>query len=474
MNFSRRIIVKFKDSFPLPYLNDKETRAYLLKNYAIPWKELFKTFPGITIGKLFTSINPKEIVSLVELVQQLSTDYTAPKFLTYFAIDCSSKTNTYKLLKVLLQNENVEMAYIESEPASCPCIITGKNPLNKKQGYLDPAPKGVDARYGWTINGGCGEGKVQFIDIEYAWVLNHEDIKDANVKFLWGFKKEKREKSHGASVLGIILMQDNNFGGIGITHKIKNAQVVSIVSPSGKYAIHDAIMKAIHSLNFGDILLLEVQKNNDPIERLLRSPKRIYWPIELDQAIFSLIHFATKKGIIVIEPAGNGTGIRGYNLNKISDENGKKILDKTSKKKDFKDSGAIIVGAGSNKVTSLNKHGKRRSSNYGNRVDCYAWGSNVYTADDPSKKIYKPKPHRKARTPYIKFSATSCASAIIAGVAIAIQSMVEASGKHRLSPSEMRDILNNPLNGTQSVKNKIGVMPDLKRIINNVLPGLHA
>jgi hypothetical protein len=63
---------------------------------------------------------------------------------------------------------------------------------------------------------------------------------------------------------------------------------------------------------------------------------------------------------------------------------------------------------------------------------------------------------------------TSSASAIIAGAAIVVQSIVAASGKRRLSPAQMRDILSN--NGTAS--DRIGVMPDLKKIIDDVLPAL--
>src|SRR5262245_27259454 len=47
--------------------------------------------------------------------------------------------------------------------------------LEALQGYLDPAPLGIDARYAWTIPGGRGEN-VRLVDIEYSWNLDHSDL----------------------------------------------------------------------------------------------------------------------------------------------------------------------------------------------------------------------------------------------------------------------------------------------------------
>ena len=42
--------------------------------------------------------------------------------------------------------------------------------LQHLQGYLDPAPAGVDARHGWTIAGGRGDG-VKVVDVEGGLAL---------------------------------------------------------------------------------------------------------------------------------------------------------------------------------------------------------------------------------------------------------------------------------------------------------------
>jgi hypothetical protein len=245
-------------------------------------------------------------------------------------------------------------------------------------------------------------------------------------------------------------MQDNSMGGLGITPKVRS-RLVSQISPEGIYSIEDAILKAVSHLNFGDILLLEVQVFDPHLPG-------IYRPAEIEKAVFDAIVLAISSGIIVIEAAGNGNLVRGFDLGEFINNDGKAILNRESE--DFRDSGAILIGAASDSVTTSGTHGKTRSSNYGSRVDCYAWGNHVFTTDP-----FQTPPYRD------DFSGTSSASAIIAGAAIAIQSIVEASGKPRLSPGEMRDILSNPSNGTGS-RNKIGIMPDLKTIIDHAIPTL--
>jgi len=140
----------------------------------------------------------------------------------------------------------------------------------------------------------------------------------------------------------------------------------------------------------------------------------------------------------------------------------KKILNRNSP--DFKDSGAIMVGASSSNVP----HQKIDYSNCGNRIDCYAWGEDVVTAG------YFPWSSGYATNTYTdKFNGTSSATAIVAGIAIAVQSIIEANHCTRLSPKQMRDILSSDLCGTRSangrLKDKIGVMPDLKKIIDKGL-----
>lgn len=49
------------------------------------------------------------------------------------------------------------------------------DPRRGNQGYLNAAPQGIDAPYGWQWQGGDGAG-VTIIDIEQGWNFDHEDL----------------------------------------------------------------------------------------------------------------------------------------------------------------------------------------------------------------------------------------------------------------------------------------------------------
>jgi hypothetical protein len=208
--------------------------------------------------------------------------------------------------------------------------------------------------------------------------------------------------------------------------------------------IPDAINAAIANLSFGDILLLTIQRYHS-------ADNRVGLPIELHNGVFEAIKQATDLGIIVIESAGNGDFEfkSGIDLDRL-DWKGKKVLNRLSP--DFMDSGAILVGAGTYTVP----HKKISYSNYGNRIDCYAWGEKVLGTNDHAVNNDT-------------FCGTSSAAAIIAGAAISIQSICEANLGYRLSPIQMREIFRNKNYGTPTANgidiDKIGVMPDLKKII---------
>jgi hypothetical protein len=124
-----------------------------------------------------------------------------------------------------------------------------------------------------------------------------------------------------------------------------------------------------------------------------------------------------------------------------------------------------MVGASSSKPPFV----RIKRSNFGSRIDCFAWGEDVRTTGNfPGSSN-----GMKNRSTH-SFCGTSSAAAIIAGVAVAVQSIVEANYHCRLSPIQMRAILGDERYATPSAKgmlqDKMGVMPDLKKIIDYALP----
>ena len=459
-----RIVLKFHDHIQMPYEGDKQVNDYFLEHHVVSWPQMLRDFPGIRISRLFTTLEPAKIFELVNEAKNRNSFYKPPNFLTYYAIDLPEKFDREKLLNEIWKDQNIEYAYGECGPTDPPTVDASDDRSSQWQGYLKAAPLGIDAMYAWNKPGGDGNGNVGFIDIEQGWNLDHVDLPDPPIGIISGENFDYF--SHGTGVLGIILAQDNDSGCVGITPNINKGKtgvisqarptigprnrIIHVTADQGKlvYNTSDAITDAIHHLEFGDVILLESQIFLD------RGPSAsFFYPSEVESAIFNVIKLATSLGIIVIEPAGNGPG---RNLDLFQDDSSKFVLDINSG--DFKDSGAIMVGSSGSAVP----HAREATSNFGNRIDCYAWGENIKTTGRDTAS--------HSRTGYnSNFSGTSGASAIIAGLVIAIQSMREAAGKPRYSPGEMREILRNRSNGTdsESAADIIKVMPDLKKIFDN-------
>jgi len=418
-------------------------------------RQLQERIPGIRIRSLFTSLTFAEIDDLVNKAKTLDTNYEPPDFSGYYVIECPMEINSQTLLENLLANQNVELAYVIIDSTPPEFTNAAHRVLDILQGYLGPAPVGVDAQYAWKMKGGNGQGNVKFIDIEQGWLLNHESL-CVNTLPCTGLNYAFQD--HGAAVLGIAMMKKNKNGARGITPDAKG-YVISQWRPDGYLNNADAIMAALSHANYGDIILLQAQV------RGLSAGKRL-WPVEVHPANFDVIRLATALGVTVIEPAANGSIY--FNLCSDLDQflsDGKRVLNRSDS--DFKDSGAIMVAGASATVP----HVRIYNSNYGSRIDCHAWGENVYTAGN------FPNSSNGAINFYTKeFCGTSSAAAIIAGVAISLQSIMETNYNLRLGPTEMRKILGSELYGTASQNghaiDKIGVMPDLKKIIDKALPDI--
>ncbi|MEM9484610.1 MAG: S8 family peptidase [Cyanobacteria bacterium P01_F01_bin.116] len=428
--YPSRVIVKFHDEIDLPYEDGIE--IYIKSQQIGPWDNLVKQYPGISFKRLYPNVEATRIRSLMRQAEATDPSYHAPNFCCYFVIDCSSDIAPDSLCKSLSGWRYIEAAYVDM-PGGEPIVMPDDDPRSGNQGYLNPSPEGIDARFGWTCPGGDGTG-LQLIDLERGWTLNHEDLTDQGAALLHGNIRDG-SRAHGTSVLGEVSAVDNAIGCIGIAPNVDAVNVVSYWN-SNRPA---AIMAAIANLDYGDVLLLEAQ---------LTSPALL--PIEWLDAEFNAIRLATALGIVVIEAAGNGS----VDLDTFATATGDTILNRNAP--EFRDSGAIMVGAASSTVP----HSRLGFSNYGSRIDCYAWGENVDTCQSNpggATTLYRGD-----------FNGTSSASPIVTGAALQLQGIAAANLGHRFNPQQVRTILSDPATGTPSAmpdSDRIGVMPNLKAII---------
>ncbi|SFN40027.1 Abnormal spindle-like microcephaly-assoc'd, ASPM-SPD-2-Hydin [Nitrosospira briensis] len=371
---------------------------------------------------------------------------------SYWKLDvrhCPEKSE--EIVKRFSALDEVEVAYRELE-ATDPAVNPADDPYNANQNYQDAAPVGIDARWAWTQPNGEGAG-VGFVDLEQGWFLNHEDFASKLPALLYGDNRDGIDGyvgNHGTAVLGEVIADDNTVGVVGIAPSVSSVNVTShwdtASSSSGNVA--DAIAGALPTLQVGDVLLLEIQKG------LL--------PTETDVADLDAIRLAVALGIVVVEAAGNGS----FDLDSYTDGAGKFVLSRGSA--DFMESGAIMVGA----ALSPLPHNRAGFSNFGSRVDCYGWGENVVTAGYGD---LDGGGGDNTRTYTSTFNGTSSASPIISGAALIVQGIYRANTGEPLSPLEMRALLSDRATGTAQgggVPGNIGVMPDLRLIIETILPRL--
>lgn len=436
--FRPRVVVKFADWVVVPYVDGAE--KHIGVRYGLgPWAQIVEEYGPLTLTRVYTSLPAERIQKLVEDAAQRDDTYKRPNLLTWFTVDCPDALKAEELARRLQAWDVVEKAFPDA-PAADPVVAPADDVRFPNQGYLDPAPDGIDAQFAWTQTGGDGAGQ-SVIDLEQGWTLNHEDLNAHGATLLFGTLVDG-SRPHGTAVLGEICAADNALGCVGITPNIAG---VDVVSHSGSTAnVPDAILAAAAALEFGNVLLLEVQTV---------PPDPFGAPVEIRDDVFEAIRLASALGIIVVEAGGNGAN----NLDAITNGAGLQVLNPGSA--DFRDSGAIIVGAASSTVP----HTRMNFSSFGARVNCYAWGENVDTCSSTAAG---------STTAYTgTFNGTSSASPIITGAALAVQGALQAAAGFRLGPIEMRALLGNPATGTASANppvDRIGVMPDLQAILPTV------
>ncbi|PFC38912.1 peptidase [Bacillus thuringiensis] len=443
----KQIIVKFKADLDFPYEDGIEKQIQSQTNDKVI-KDFLTEYPDVTFTRLFTSVSPEQIQNL----EVKAPNHVSTSLLNYYILQNQNSGYEEGIIDKLKASSLIEDAYMKKQEKIMPpevqsssvALNPNNNPRFKKQGYLEAAPYGINASFAWGIQGGNGNG-ITFVDMEYGWLINHEDLLHQNIELMSG-RNIDQHVGHGTSVLGIVSSEDNEVGNIGIAPKAK-AKVISQIRDNGQYNTADAILSAVNQLEAGDVLLLEAQASFDGYGDK-------YLPVEVQPDIFDAIRAGTDKGIVIIEAGANGWN----DLDQFKDRKGKQVLNRNSK--DFKDSGAIMVGAGSSSFP----HERMWFSNYGSRIDVYGWGENVDTTTAEQS--------RSAVNLYTSsFSGTSSASPIIAGAATLVQSIAKENLGQPYRPSELRAILSNQSTGTKSkdpYADKIGVLPDMKSILVNL------
>lgn len=320
------------------------------------------------------------------------------------------------------------------------CPITTPS-FESYQGYLGPAPHGIDAPAAWRR--GHRGARVWFADIEGGWNAKHEDLPGDRITHAGGTPiPDWTWRAHGTAVLGEVVGADNGKGVVGIAPDVERVFTSSI----GGTSVANAIDVAARSLRPGDVLLIELQSSG---------PRGAWIPVEYWTDVFDVIQAATKRGVVVIEAAGNGyedLDHRAYGGR----------FDRTKR-----DSGAIMVGAGAPPRAGFSDRERLDFSNYGSRVDVQGWGRRVATLDYGD--LQDCSTTSEADRHYTgEFSGTSSASPIVAGAAVILEGVARSKGAI-ITPKNLRELLRKT--GTPQAgdtRQHIGPRPDLARALREL------
>jgi subtilisin family serine protease len=364
----------------------------------------------------------------------------------YFEAQITTQTagEVTDLVEALNALDSVEIAYLQPKPepmiapeADSVALAASSTPdFTGLQGYTEANSNGIGVPAARALPGGRGE-HVRIIDIETRWTDDHEDLP---APFFYLESRTAGDESHGTSVAGVMVGLENGYGVTGIAPLAG----IGYASHNAGGGVEGALEASIAQLGPGDVLLLEMHFGGGPATAscTCNQGQCNYVPTEYYPAYFDLIQTATANGIVVVEAAGNGS----VNLD---DPSYGGIFDRN-----VRDSGAIMVGAGSSSART-----PMCWTNYGQRIDVHGWGENVVTAGGGN--LYAgPLGVRDVYTQ--SFSGTSSASPIVAGAAAVLESIAQAETDEPLSPQAVRELLastGTPQSGDFS--RRIGPLPNL-------------
>ena len=190
-----------------------------------------------------------------------------------------------------------------------------------------------------------------------------------------------------------------------------------------------------------------------------------YWPDDL-----TAMQYATGRGVIVVEAAGNGAqhlddaiyggpgpGFRTQRPNPFHRED--------------LDSGSILVGAGAPPGRpDLPDRSKLRFSNWGSAIDAQGWGRDVATTGGSGAGADEAFPGEEDAWYTEAFAGTSSATPMVAGALACVQGVLRAAGREPLTPKQARDALRETGSRQQPAADgsieRIGNLPDIGQLID--------
>lgn len=398
-----------------------------------------------------------------------------PDLSVYYRVEAAESQDLAALAARLREQEPVQGAYVKP-PTALPLRLNAMAALadeppvatpsfEARQGYLNAAPGGIEARWAWTRAGGEGAG-VAVIDVEGAWRFTHEDLLQNQGGVVAGPQiPDLAWRNHGTAVLGQFSGDRNTRGVTGICPQAV-ARAVSIAALGSSGAIH----LAANALRPGDLLLVELHRPGPRFGYQTRDDQLGYIAVEWWPDDYDAIRYAIRRGVVVVEAAGNGAEDLDDPLYDTPDAGFPAGWANPFRRR-ARDSGAVLVGAGAPPPgTHGADWGPDRSrldfSNHGAAVDAQGWGREVTTTGygdlqgGQSEDVWYTD----------SFGGTSSASPIVVGSVGSLQGAMRAVGRPPRTPFQARRLLRGTGTPQQDgpgapAGQRIGARPNLRQLV---------
>ncbi|SDL23264.1 S8 family serine peptidase [Nonomuraea jiangxiensis] len=386
-----------------------------------------------------------------------------PDLGSWYTVVLPADADAAKVVEELKALPEVAFAYPSPDPVPPPAsqdvesAAAATPDFTGMQGYLRPAPQGINADFSRRDPRARGTG-IRIVDLEYDWNMAHEDLQLNSSSDLGGTVFPRYTgfaDEHGTAVFGELVARDNGYGVTGSVpaatmYGISPSQAVSGGGTRWNPGAALAYLAGRGVLRRGDVVLLE-QQTSGPLGG------SNYAPLEWIPSVFDAIRLLDGLGVTVVETGGNGN----QNVDSsIYVRDGIKWFDRNTH-----NSGAILVGAGSDTDRE-----RLSFSNYGSRFDLQGWGRNIVTTGSNGNLQGGTSPAnlnvRYTRT----FGGTSGAGPIVTGAVVAVQSYLKATGQAPWTAAQVADLLKRTgtPQGPNTTGQRIGPLPNLEAALREI------
>ena len=399
---------------------------------------------GLTLAPEI-NLDPQVLQDIIDEAQTRSgraqPDWFGVYRITFPSAARGARQNAVDALLALSSVEYVNLALTDIPPP-------GATPsFEHLQTYFSSDAMDVDHAH--TL-GLYGQG-MTYVDVEYCWLLGHEDLILSNLPALeFGVSPDPNNPPincwHGAATIGMLSSDPAN--GFGVKGMVPSA--ASLVNPEqlpgGVQRRPEAILSAINRTSVGDVIILEMQ-TRWPTDEGSR-----FGPAEFDLNVWNASRTAFDAGRLVMAAAGNGA--RNLDASKYASYRARG------------DSGAIIVGAG-NPITREWQAFSIYGSTFGSRVNLHGWGADV-TSHGYGYLFLGNGDYNRSYTDV--YSGTSSATPMVAAAAMLTQQAVKANFWVPFDAMEMRELLRatGKPQGPILIDQHIGPLPDLQGSLGNL------